>query len=65
MLSFNLTSNFEQETPKLAESHDDLQKHAISKVETLKYYEKSIHRDAEQWPEQTVDISLTYRVPKR
>ena len=42
----------------------EVRKHAISKVALLKYNAKSIHHDAEQWPEQMVDISPTHRVPK-
>ena len=35
-------------------------KNVISKVALLQYYAKLIHHDAEQWPEWTVDISLTH-----
>ena len=34
----------------------------MSKVALLKYYAKSTHHDAEQWPVQTVDMLLTHRV---
>ena len=37
-------------------------KNIISKVALLQYYTKSIHHDAEQWPEWTEDISLTHTV---
>ena len=35
----------------MAEIHDYLFENVISKVALLQYYAKSIHYDAEQWPE--------------
>ena len=49
----------------MAEIHDDLSKNMrFQKVALLKYYVKSIHHDAEQRHDWTIDISLTHRVLK-
>ena len=49
----------------LAEIHDDFFENMwFQKSAILKYYAKSSHHDAEQWPEWMVDISLTHTVQK-